>query len=107
MKDGPKNTDKTDTISTTLHEAKGNGSSIAAITIDVIAFDLLIGKNFRTLELLGLTDRQLAALKSTLRDDCWDWYNAHMENPSGLADPSLRARQAAGIEHAVTYHLSN
>lgn len=69
-----------------------------AIKTDVMSFDYLIGKVFTHSELLGLTDRQLTAYKSTLRQMFWDWYNRHMDNPHGFADPSRQARVEAGIE---------
>jgi hypothetical protein len=66
--------------------------------IDVISFDALIGRLFTHVELLGLTDRQLSALKATVRGMCWEWYNGHLDNESGYADPSHAARVEAGIE---------
>jgi len=68
------------------------------ITINVAQFDYLIGKLFTHTELLGLPERQLGAFKSTSRDMFWEWYNACMDNETGLADPSYQWRVEAGIE---------
>ncbi len=68
------------------------------IETTVQQFDWLIGKVFNHTELLGLPDRQLKAYRSSLRTMFWDWYNSHMENLSGLSDPSYQARVEAGIE---------
>jgi hypothetical protein len=73
-------------------------ATMTANNIRVDQFDYLIGKVFRHLELLGLTDRQLTALKASLREMFWDWYNSYVDNPSGYADPSKHARVEAGIE---------
>jgi len=72
------------------------------IEICVEHFDRLIGQVFKHSELLGLTDRQLTAYKSILRQMFWDWYNSFLPNPHGLADPSKQGRVAAGIEPNVT-----
>lgn len=66
--------------------------------VNVEYMDYLIGKVFTHTELLGLTDRQLSAYKSTLRQMFWGWYNQALPNPHGLADVSLQARRRAGIE---------
>ena len=68
------------------------------ITVNVANFDYLIGKLFTHTELLGLPERQLSAFKSTTRDMFWEWYNAFMENETGLSDPSHQWRVEAGIE---------
>ena len=75
----------------------------ADIKIDVQGLDFLIGKVFLHTELLGLTDRQLTAYRATLRQMCWDWYNSHMENAMGYADPSKQARVEAGIDQHVSH----
>lgn len=69
-----------------------------SIVVNVSGFDYLIGELFTHVELLGLPDRQLSALKSTTRKMFWDWYNNHMDNEIGLADPSRQWRVEAGIE---------
>lgn len=67
-------------------------------TINVTTFDTLIGRLFTHMELLGLTDRQLSALKATTRGMFWEWYNGHLDNEHGYADPSHAARVEAGLE---------
>lgn len=67
------------------------------ITVGVANFDYLIGDVFTHFELLGLTDRQLSALKKTTREMFWNWYNSHLPNPMGLADPSKQAREEVGL----------
>ena len=68
------------------------------IKIGVESFDYLIGKLFTHTELLGLPERQHAAYKATVRAMFWDWYNSHMENEMGFADPSHQYRVEAGID---------
>ena len=68
------------------------------ITTTVKSFDFLIGKLFTHTELLGLPERQHAAYKATVRAMFWQWYNDHMENNMGFADPSRQWRVEAGIE---------
>lgn len=72
------------------------------IKIGVQDVDHLIGKVFEHCELVGMTDRQLSAYKSSLRDIFWDWFNMYMQtqgiDQSGLADPSKQARIAQSIE---------
>lgn len=69
---------------------------IANVTVE--SLDYFIGQVFTHTELLGLPERQLKAFRSTLRDMFWKWYNNHLPNPSGLADPSHQARVRAGID---------
>lgn len=68
------------------------------IGVNVQSFDYLLGKLFTHFELLGLSERQALALRSSVRQMAWEWFNTHLPNPSGLADPSLQARRTAGIE---------
>lgn len=69
-----------------------------SITVYVDDFDYLIGKLFTHTELLGLPERQHAAYKSTVRTMFWGWYNAFMQNETGLSDPSYQHRVDAGVE---------
>lgn len=82
--------------------ANENAPYSGQIKTDVLSFDNLIGSVFTHSELLGLTDRQLTAYKSTLRQMFWDWYNKHLDNPNGFSDPSRQARVEAGIEQQIT-----
>lgn len=77
-------------------------TAVTANNIRVDQFDYFIGEVFLQLELLGLGDRQIAALKSSLRKVFWDFYNSYVENTAGLVDPSKQARIDAGIEVAST-----
>lgn len=77
------------------------------VEVDVAYFDYLLGKLFSHTELLGLSDRQLTAYKSTVRQMFWDWYNRLFDNPTGLADPSKQLRIDAGIEPNVTVTSSS
>lgn len=75
------------------------------IKIGVKDLDFLIGRVFEHCELVGMTDRQLSAFKSSLRDIFWDWFNQYIDNPAGLADPSKQARIVTGIEPKTTSTL--
>lgn len=68
------------------------------IEVDVNSVNHLLGKILTQADLLGLGDKQHKAYRSTLYQLVWDWYNKHMDNETGLADPSKQARIEAGIE---------
>lgn len=66
--------------------------------VSVNNLDYLIGEIFLQTELLGLPERQHQAYKKIVRAKFWEWYNGHLPNRTGLADPSYQARQYHGIE---------
>lgn len=68
------------------------------VEISVGNVDYLISEIFLQTELLGLPERQLGAFKKIVRRQFWDWFNAGLPNPHGLADPSHQARVYHGIE---------
>lgn len=68
------------------------------IKVGVESVNHLLGKILTQAEILGLGESQYQAYRSTLKEMVWDWYNRHMNNPSGYADPSRQARVEAGIE---------
>jgi len=74
------------------------GHPIANVNVE--SLDYFIGQLFQQTELLGLPERQGGAFKSIVRDMFWKWYNNHLPNPTGLADPSHQARVRAGIDKA-------
>lgn len=85
-------------------EIRDYDNPVAEVVVQDV--DYLIGQLIRHSELLGLTERQLGAHKSVLRELVWGWYNSVLPNPSGLADVSKQGRQAQGIEPVSTSSVS-